>query len=407
MPTRLTDKSVENAKPGNRRREVADALLPGLYLIVQPSGVRSWAVRFRASGRPRKLTLGPWPRIGLKDARDLARAALRAAAEGKDPAAEKVEARRRGLDTDDLFGAVFDEYLRRHVKPNLRASTAGEAERLFERRILPRWRKRRLADITRRDILALVDDVVDDGARTTANRVVAALKAFFNWTVGRGILSASPAIGVEKPTVETSRDRVLSDDELRRLWRACDEIGNPFGPMVKLLLLTGARREEVRSMTDGELDLKARAWTLPATRTKNARQHEVHLSGAALAVLKASPRVRNPAGFVFCTNGTTAASGFSRAKQRIDALMAAEATIAPWRFHDLRRTVATGMARLGVQLPVVERCLNHVSGSFAGVAGVYQRHQFKLERIAAFNAWENFVVNLVKRGRAARRRRRA
>jgi integrase len=297
-------------------------------------------------------------------------------------------------------------YLRRHVRPNLRASTARECEALFNREILPHLRDRRLDEIGKRDVLDLIDDIADRGVLLTANKTFAALRTFYNWAIGRDIIAASPCAGLKKPNPENSRERVLTDAEIRWLWRACEDIGFPFGPVAKLLLLTGTRREEARGLSERELNLPARLWTIAAARTKNGIEHEVPLSDAALDLLGAVPRLRNTAGLLFTTNGRSASSGFSRAKRRLDALMlqyareeaGADAEIAPWRLHDLRRTVASGMARLGISLPVIEKCLNHVSGSFAGIVGVYQRHQFKDEKRTAFDAWAGHVMRLTDPG---------
>jgi integrase len=406
MRTVLTARSVEQFKPEAERREIADAHLPGLYLVVQPSGAKSWAVRYRHAGKPRKHTLGPYPALDLVSARERASAAIRAVAAGSDPAAERKEQRRviaSGLADRDLFGSVFAEYLKRHVRPNLRASTARECEALFNREILPHWRDRRIDEIGKRDVLDLIDDIADRGVPLTANKTFAALRTLYNWAIGRDILTASPCAGLKKPADESSRERVLTDDEIRWLWRACGEIGFPFGPIVRLLLLTGTRREEVRGLPERELDLRAGLWTIAAARTKNGNEHEVPLSDAALALLEGVPRVRNAAGLLFTTNGRTPVSGFSRAKRRLDALMlqyareeaGAAVELEPWRLHDLRRSVASGMARLGASLPVIEKCLNHVSGSFAGIVGVYQRHQFKDEKRAAFAAWAGHVMRLI------------
>jgi integrase len=408
----LTASSVEAMKPAAARREVPDALLPGLYFIVQTSGAKSWAVRYRANGRPKKHTIGSYPKIKLGDARELARAALRSAAEGNDPAAAKVEARRlaeTGLDRADLVGVVFEEFDKRHLS-KLRPSTAKEIRRLFERRILPKWRKRRMSEVSKRDVLAILDSMVASGAPISANRCLAAMTNFFNWSVARDILPIAPTHGVKKPTVQRSRSRVLTDDELRLAWLAAADIGWPFGQIVRLLILTGARREEVAAMPESELDISRQLWTLAANRAKNHLEHEVHLSSRALAVLRTSPRVRNRRGFVFSTNGQTAPSGFSRAKERIDAAMLkrakaeakargddpAKVKIPPWTFHDLRRTMASGMARLGIALPVIERCLNHVSGTFSGVVGIYQRHSFSDEQRAAFDVWSRHVRSLTR-----------
>src|SRR5262245_18774930 len=220
-------------------------------------------------------------------------------------------------------------------------------------------------DITRRDVLDILDRVVDGGAPIAANRVFAAVRKFFNWCVARDILAASPCTGVKPPTAESARDRVLSDDELRLVWQAANKLGGTFGPLVKLLALTGQRRDEVAQMRWNEIDIDNRLWTLPPARVKNNQPHEVPLSGAAVTVLNNVPRAAGSP-YVFTTNdGASPASGYSKGKRRIDALLPRD--MSPWRLHDLRRSTASGLARLGINLPVIEKVLNHASGSFAGI----------------------------------------
>jgi integrase len=386
---RLTVKNVEKMRPCADRREVPDGHMPGLYLVIQPSGARSWAVRYRHQGIPRKHTLGSYPAVDLKAARTLASKALRAVAEGRDPGREKILARAAKADSVDR---IVEDFLERHVHRSNRPRTAQETERLLRQHVLPRWRGRMVHEITRRDVLDILDRVVDGGAPIAANRALAAVRKFFNWCIARDIIAASPCTGVKPPTAERARDRVLSDDELRLVWQAADKLGGSFGPLVKLLALTGQRRDEVAQMRWDELDLDARLWTLPPARVKNNQPHEVPLSAAALAVLESLSRVTGSP-FVLTNGGASPASGYSKGKRRLDSLLPAD--IAPWRLHDLRRTCASGMARLGINLPVIEKVLNHASGSFAGIVGVYQRHSFADEKRAALEAWGNFVAALV------------
>lgn len=413
----FTAATLEKLKPGAARRELADALLPGLYHVIQPTGARSWAVRYRSDGASRKYTIGAYPKINLAAARELGRAALRDAAEGKDPAKAKQEARRQaqaGLTDRDLVGAVFEDYEKRHLS-TLRESTAHEIKRLFNKRILPRWKKRQMQEVGKRDVLALADAMIAEGAPVSANRMIAAVSHFFNWAVQRDIIQHSPCVGIKKPTPQKVRERVLSDSELRWLWLAGTDLKWPFGPFTKLLILTGARRTEVTELPEAELNMKARLWTVAPERAKNGIAHEIHLADLTAEILESLPRIKSKRGLLFTTTGKTPVSGLSRAKLALNAGMLkhakeeakrngddpAKVTIAPWVYHDLRRTMATGMAALGIQLPVVERCLNHVSGSFGGIVGVYQKHSFAKEKVMAFEAWANHVAALVKTKSAA------
>lgn len=399
MAKRLTDAAVKAAKAdGSARREIPDAGAPGLYLVVQPSGARSWAIRYRAGGRPRKMTLGRYPATSLAEAREAARTALAAVDRGDDPAAARKAERAAGkAEPDrDLVRTVAEEFLRRHASQN---RTAAETARIFRREVLPRWGERKIHDIARRDVIEMLDAIADRGAPVMANRTLAAVRKLFAWAVSRDVIAASPAAGVKPPAAETRRDRTLTDDEIRAFWRATAEIGPPFGPLCRLLLVTGQRLGEVSGMTEAEIDNPdaPTLWTIPAARAKNARAHAVPLSDLARAALAEAPRIAGPAGFVFTTTGARPVSGFARAKARLDAAMAKrlDSDLAPWRLHDLRRTAASGMARAGARIEVVERVLNHASGSFAGVAGVYQRHEYRDEMRAALDAWAALLDRIV------------
>ncbi len=405
MAKTLTARSVEQMKPSSKRLEVADGLLRCLYLVVQPSGKKSWAVRYRLGSRTRKLTMGPYPRISLEQAREDARAALRAAAKGSDPATAKKTARKADR---DLFETVKDDFIDRYEKQR---RDWRETERLLDKNVIPYWRGKKVHDITRRDIHDLLAKLRARGMGAGANRVFAAIRKLFNWAVAEAIIPQSPCLGIKAPVKETSRDRVLSDTELRWLWKATEVMGYPFGPVTRLLTITGQRLSEVAEMSRSELDEAAALWTIPRDRAKNDQAHEVPLAPQALAIVKELPKIGTD-GYLFTTTGETPVSGFSKAKRILDAHMLAAArqeaaergedpdkiVIAPWRIHDLRRTAASGMARLGIQLPVIEKVLNHQGGSFSGIVRVYQRHSYADEKRAALEAWAKFVERTAGEG---------
>jgi integrase len=381
MP-KLTAIAVENLRPDDQRREIPDTLLPGLYIVVQPSGTKSWAVRYRHLGRTRKLTLGPYPRIDLKAARALGAKALRNAAEGDDPGQKK---RHR----PDSVGAAIGQFTERHLRRNYRPRPLREAERMLRVHVLPAWRDRTIDSITRRDVRDMLDKIIDGGAPITANRVHSLVRKFFNWAVEHEILATSPVNGLKPPATESARDRILSDGELKTLWQATTQIDPVNGAMLRLLILTGQRRGEAAGLERSEIDLAKRLWSLPKERTKNGRAHDVPLSQQAIAVIEAVPRISDR--HVFSITGKAPINGFGKPKQRLDKLCG----FSDWVVHDIRRSVASGMARLGVGLPVIEKVLNHVSGSFAGIVGVYQRHEFSAEKRAALEAWATHVESLV------------
>ena len=224
--------------------------------------------------------------------------------------------------------------------------------------MLPAWRGRTVHDIKRRDVIALVEHVAE-GRPILANRTQAILSKFFGWMMARDVIVASPVAGVARPAKETARDRSLSDAELKALWLACDVVGSPMAPCIKALLLTGQRRSEVVGMRWDELS--GDLWSLPPHRTKNGRPHSVPLSRQVRAVLEAVPRIGD---HVFTLNGVRPLTNFSGFKQEVDAVMTPSQ---PFVWHDLRRSVAAGMQRLGVRVEVIEQVLNHVSGSYRGV----------------------------------------
>jgi integrase len=392
MAKPLTIKALENLKPAGRRREVSDGGVPGLYLVIQPSGKQSWAYRYRFNGRPRKWTIGPNPAIDLKTARELAREALRKVAAGADPCTEKKAAKTATLIPTglDLIETVTSRFVAQHAKRKLKPATAWEIERLLEKEVVAPWRGRRLSQIGRADIHDLLDGIVARGSPVTANRTLAWLRRMCSWTVERGLIEVSPCAGIRAPAAETSRDRVLSDDELKAVWRAADALETPYNAFVKLLILTGARRSEVAGMMWREIDFDAKLWTLPAARAKNATEYQIPLSDSAVQILRALPRIAD-SDLVFTLSGRVPIRGFHNVKTRIDALMPAGPS---WTLHDLRRTFASGCARLGIAVHVVEAALNHRSGSIRGIAAVYNRYSYDTEKRAALEVWGRHVEGL-------------
>ena len=408
----LTEAAVKKAKAEGARREIADG--DGLYLVVQPSGARSWAFRYRQNGRTRKLTFGS---VGLKTARQLAEKALEVVEDGGDPGADKVKARREAASDKCDFESVAALFLERYVnkkKQRPRPRTLEEQARLLGMTLTEnswaakkgglahRWRGRKISAITKSDIIERLDEQLAQQKGANANRLRIVLHLFFGWCMRRDLIAVNPCTGTDRPAPQISRDHVLTDAELALFWRAAG-LDPFFGPMWKLLALTGQRRDEARGATWSEIDLEARTWTIPANRAKNGHEHEVPLSPTAIALLEAQSRIGKRPTLVFTTTGDAMLGGLSRAKDRLDRRMAALAAadglkepVQPWRIHDLRRTAATGLQRLGISLPVIEKVLNHTSGSFAGVVGIYQRHDFPEEKRAALDAWDRHIQSLVE-----------
>jgi integrase len=421
MAKRLTARSVELAKPNPQKRvEIPDAGKPGLYLVIQPNGKKSWAVRYRrpSDRAPRKLTLPGFPSLGL--AHRLAQAALDCVAEGGDPAEEKqIEKakRRAGEQNSDTVEGMFHEFLDRHTRRKdgkpIRERTRQATARMLGFKRNPknpaqwigtgngaaeRWKSRTIRDIKKSDVRDLVDDIAEKIGPVAANRTLAALKTAFRWRVDRDneTFPKSPCDGVQAPAPETARERVLADAELAALWRAAGTFDGPFGSMVQILILTGCRRDEVRGALWAEFDLPAQTWTIPAHRTKNGHPHIVPLSDQAMVVLESVPRL-GKVGFVFTKNGENIIGGLGLAKGLLDQAMAGELgeIPQPWVLHDIRRTFVTGLQRLGVRLEVAEAAVNHRSGSVSGVTAIYAKHDYAEEKRAAMAAWAREVERIV------------
>ena len=404
-----TQAAVEKRKPHPlRRSEVPDGVVPGLYLVVQPSGAKSWALRYRLHGRPQKHTLGKLAAFDVKGARELARDALAVIAKGRDPGAERKQARHEAADKRNEFQFVAEQFVERYAKPKnkswqqstwtLGLKPGPEGLVKTESGVVAKWAGRRIQDITRRDVIELLDGIVDRGSPVMANRTLAAIRRLFNWCKERDILTVSPCENVKAPGPEKTRSRALDDWELKLLWKAADaEDSWQFGALVKLLILTGQRRSEVGEMRRGEIDVNQKTWTIPSERAKNKKVHEVPLSTAAMAVIEKLPNIKGD--LVFTTTGKTPVSGFTRAKDRLSSAVAKAAApkdVEDWTIHDLRRTAASGMARLAQPVHVVEAVLNHKSGTIRGVAAIYNRYSYADEKRAALEAWGRHVTALIQ-----------
>jgi integrase len=381
----------------------------GLGMVVQKSGHRTWVLRYEIAGKPYKLTLGQYTNeLKLAAARDIASKRKLEIANGQNPAADKAEARRKtaaGIDPDALFTTAWAEW-EKAPKPKARdqkgwrASTADRVRKLYMDELEPRWGKHRLSEIAKGDVSAYLDSIAKKYPQGAARRL-RVLASFFNWCVTKGRLQSSPCDGIEKAKWQ-KRKRKLTNDELRWLWQACEKEPFPFGYIVRLLMLTLARRNEVAGMRDRELHFgNRRTWILPPLRTKNHHEHEIFLTDAMIETIKVVPRVKNKDGLVFTTNGRTPFSGFSKAKRRLDALMLEAAqeedpeitAIPPWTLHDLRRTGTSRIQRLGFENNVAEACLNHIDDD------AYLQDEFYEQKIKAFDAWSREVMRIVEHER--------
>jgi integrase len=384
---RLTKSAIDALPPPQSDVVYWDVGFPGFGVKVTPRGRKVFVFLYRTGGagsKLRKYTIGPYGRVTLHQARVAAQKVVAAKLEGRDPAAEKQEATRRLV--ADRVEDLLQSYIAQRLSQN---RSAGEISRLLRREIGKAWTGKSIHDVTKRDVVEVVSAIEQRGAPVAANKTLKSIKTFLRWCVGRAVLDQSPAEGVPLPAKEVARDRVLDDQELAQVILAARKVGEPYGGIVELLALTGQRREEVAQLSWEELDLEQRIWILPRSRTKNAKQHAVHLSEQSLDVLMRASK-RGPS--VFSTPGAKSFSEFSKAKRQLDQLSG----VTGWRLHDLRRTCVSGMARLGVAPHVADKILNHQSGTISGVAAVYQRHEFLAERQKALDIWGAHVGKLLK-----------
>jgi integrase len=454
----LTDAAVRRYKPGPKLRLIRDAGARSLYLVIAPRhdgdkrNAKSFGMRFRGlNGKPTKMVLGPFdlsghelketPQVGqpltVAGARALAADIHRRRALGEDVTgqhkARKIRRRTEAADRAALtFGACAVEFFRDyktkrwHTRPRRwhedarvlglswprGADPAKTDPQSIKRGLAERWADKPVAEIDEADVLTVVDDARKNGipgldqrnngsSESRGRRTHAALSVFFRWLQTKRRVLRNPCREVSHPSAPPSREHVLSDDEMRWFWCACD--AEPlYAPLLRLLLLKGQRLNEIAGMRRTELSDDRTIWTIPSTRTKNHRQHVVPLAPLARELLAGINK--DASDLVFTTTGMTPLSGWSRLKRRLDLAMlelarkerGAGGTIKPWRLHDLRRTAVTGMGNLGIRPDVIELCVNHISGTRGGVAGTYNRSTLLPERKEAFERWALHVAGIVE-----------
>ncbi len=386
-PMRLTRPNIARlvVPPGKSELIVFDDALPGFGIRLRSSGTRVWIAQYRTGTKQRRVTLGSVEVLDPDEARRAAKTTLARAQLGADPPAEKAAAKVRATQT---LGSSIESYLMGHAKGRLKVSTLRDVSRYLR----VSWRSLHelpLHQVDRRAIASCLSVIAAESGGTSANRARTTLSAFFSWAMREGLADVNPTIGTHIFDEQT-RERVLTDDEIAAVWKACR--GDHYGSIVKLLILTGQRRLEIGEVVRSEIDFPGRRIRLPGARTKNGQPHDVPLADAAL-LLVADMLTSHGRELLF-GYGDGPFQGWSKCKARLDR----DAGIAPWRLHDLRRTVATGMAELGVLPHVVEAVLNHASGHKAGVAGVYNRALYSAEKRNALELWARHVTSLVDLG---------
>jgi integrase len=386
-PRNLTDPLIRNLKPAapGHRYAVADAVVPGLKIRVTDRGSKSFVLWRRYPGAKNSAaarSLGKVGELSLADARTKARAWLALLAQGKDPSVQDASG-------DTTFGAAMEKYLVRHVK-SLRTARATEVA--IRNELMQHWARRPLGDITRSDVIRLIGEIVGRPAPGQARTIFSHVRAFFNWTVEHGLVEASPADRVRPARLigpKMPRQRVLTDPEIVEFWQAASDTPYPYGPMYKMLLLTGQRRGEVAAARWREFDLASKIWTIPPERFKSNSVHLVPLTDDVVALLDALPRWPK-IDFLFSNDGRVAVNNFSLARKALDHALGKEPD---WVIHDLRRTVRTRLSSLRVPDNVAELVIGH---GRKGLQRIYDQHQYVDEMREALTAWAVKLSTIVE-----------
>jgi integrase len=411
----LTDRTLKALKPApiGKRYTVWDALLPSFGIRVTDKGSKTFIVMKRLFGKLSRWPIGTYPALSLEKARELARAYLEDIAHGIDPKS-KLEAQHQAEEQKrrDTFSVVAEEFIKKHVA-TLRS--AREVENTIRNQFIPRWGKRPVSDISRRDVLTFLEEFIDQGKKHQTHHLLAYLRKMYNWAIARDIygIESSPCdrikprdlIGVLEP-----RKRVLHDSEIRLIWQGSQKLGYPFGTLVQLLFLTGQRLKEVAGMRWDEIDLAKNLWIIPSARMKAAADHIVPLVPETLALLESLPRWNAGKYVLSTTGGEKSISGFSRAKKVFDELLVKiiqesspvlkgkKAKEPPsfdsWRYHDIRRTMRTNLSALPIQDIVRELVISHTQ---KGLHKVYDQYAYLNEKRQALELWTSSLKEILQK----------
>jgi integrase len=387
---RLTDRSIAALKPKTKRFEVWEDGRTGLGVRVSPVGRKSWVYMYRFDGKPRRMTLGTYPAVGLAEAHVKHAKAKADLQKGVDPGAKEIE-RKATERTAETVAELVETYLEKWARPRKRS--AAEDERTLRKEVLPLWGHRKAKDIKRRDIIALLDEIVNRGSPIQANRTLAVIRRMYNFAISRDVLDATPVAMVKAPAKEVQRDRVLAANEIRIFWKGLDAAPMTEGVKIalKLQLVTAQRKGEIVGAALEEFDLEDNVWTIPAKRSKNSQAHRVPLSSLALELIREARFQGGDTSWLFpspTADGPILARSINRAVYKTLPDMGLE-NVTP---HDLRRTAASGMTALGIPRLTVSKILNHVE---KGVTAVYDRHSYDAEKRHALEAWASRLKEIV------------
>jgi integrase len=379
---RLTDRGIAALKPKPQRYEVWEDGRTGLGVRVSPVGRKSWVFMYRFGGKARRMGLGTYPAVGVAEARMKHAKARVLLEKGTDPGTKEVS-RKRAERAAETVADLVEEYLKKWARPRKRS--AAEDERMLRKDVLPVWGARKAKDITRRDVITLLDGISERGSPIQANRTLAVIRKMFNFAISRDIVHATPVAMVKAPAKENQRDRVLSADEIRVLWQGLDSAPMSEGVklVLKLQLVTAQRKGEIVGASLDEIDLEGKVWTIPADRAKNGQAHRVPLSDLALKLLHEAQEQADGSTWFFpspTVDGPIGPLAINHALYKSLPRIGLE-NVTP---HDLRRTAASNMTALGISRLTVSKILNHVE---TGVTAVYDMYGYDTEKRHALDAW--------------------
>ncbi len=387
---RLTDRTVAALKAKSERFEKWEDGRTGFGVRVSPAGRKSWLFMYRFTGKARRMTLGTYPKIPLVTARLRHAKAKQLLQKGIDPGAQAIEARKAARDAETVAD-LAEEYLEKWARPRKRS--AAEDERILRKDVLPHWEKRKARDIRRRDVIELLDRIVERGSPIAANRTLAVVRKMFNFAISRDILDSTPVAMIKAPSKENRRDRVLTADEVRALWSGLEDapMTEAVQLALKLQLVTAQRKGEIVGAVQAEFDLEEGVWTVPAERAKNAQAHRIPLSPLALRLIGEALELAGESNFLFPSpNGDQPIGAHSVNHALYKSLPKMD--LEPFTPQDLRRTAASGMTSLGIPRLVVGKILNHVE---QGVTAVYDRHGYDAEKSHALNTWAAHLEDIL------------
>jgi len=387
---KFTDRSLKAIKPKTKRYESWETNGKGFGLRVFPSGIKSFIFLYRFHGKNRRLTFGNYPDMTLADAHAAHAKARQVLRNGSDPATLEQDLKEESRKSPTVRRLV-EEYLEKWAKPRKRSWK--EDERILQKDVVSKWGKRKAKDVTRRDIVILLDAVVERGAIIQANRTLAVIRKMFNFALSRGILETSPCVAIPAPSKENRRDRILDEKEINTLWSKLDntKMEKATALALKLQLVTAQRKGEVATAEWKDFDLKKKWWTIPADKAKNNIPHRVPLTSIALNLLKEIKELAKESNWLF----PSPLAGQHIAETSIDHAIRKNADtfdIDHFTPHDLRRTAASQMTSMGIPRLVVGKILNHVEG---GVTAVYDRHSYDNEKLQGLETWNRRLEGII------------